>query len=182
MSKSKWITGSRAELFILKGWEEDRSDDYDYHPKGLHERVAVPIVLAPSLEMHSADSLESIWNFEAFADGDLPKDGEQRFFKVWFDFSTRKVLDVKCIKLETLDLVHDTYELEDPLDPDPVAKVQACFDMPENKMAFDGWERMLEGNVYFDLEVPKDVDFFILEEVRESWKAWQDFRAKTATS
>src|SRR5208337_146989 len=124
MSISKCLTGSRAELFILKSWEQDLSDDYDCDPKGLPEGVEVPMVLTPRLEMHSADSLESVWGCEVFAVDDLPKDGEQRFFKVWFDFSTRKVLDVKSIKPETLDLDHDTYELEDPIDPDAIAKVQ----------------------------------------------------------
>jgi hypothetical protein len=204
MSKSERITGSRVELFILKGWIQDFSHDYDYDPDGPPKGVDMPVLVAPVLEMHLADSLESVWDSEVFAVGDLPKDGEQRFFKVWFDLSTRKVLDVKSVKPETLDCVHDTYELEKPLDPDAIARVQACFDMPENTTAFDVLEiPVREGiaefmlrrgsppplpnqDIYCTLSVPDDVDFFITPEVRESWKDWQDFwqefRAKTATS
>jgi hypothetical protein len=171
MSNSKCISGSRVELFILKSWEPHESHDYD--PEGLPEGVGVPILVAPVLRIHLADRLENVWKDECFGVGDLPKDGEQRFFKVWFDFAARKVLDVKCIKLETLNPDLDTYELENPTDPDAIAKVQACFDMPKNKTAFEDLEILVrEGiaglklrygspppmpnqNVYFTLSVPE---------------------------
>jgi hypothetical protein len=200
MSESKAITGTPAELFILKSGVWALPDDNDYDLEGLPEKVAMPIVFAPVLGMHLADGLEKVWEDERFGVGDLPKDGEQRFFKVWFDLSTRKVLDVKSVKPETLDPVHDTYELEDPIDPNAITKVQACFDMPENETAFEALEILVrEGiaellrwrgspplmpneDIYFTLSVPEDVDFFISPEVRQSWKEWEDFQAKRATS
>lgn len=173
MSNSKCISGSRVELFTLKSWEPVESHDYDYYPEGLPEGFGVPILVAPVLRIHLADGLENVWKDECFRVGDLPKDGEQRFFKVWFDFAARKVLDVKCIKVETLNPDLDTYEVENPTDPDAIAKVQACFDMPENKTAFEDLEILVrEGigglklrygstlpmpnqNVYFTLSVPE---------------------------
>jgi hypothetical protein len=205
MSKTKGITGSRVELFILKSWEPDDSHDYEKDweegdPEGLPEDVEVPVRCIPVLEMHLADSLRSGCCCNLGVVPYLPNDGEQRFFKVWFDLSTRKVLDVRSVKPETFDLVSDTYELEDPADRDAIAKVQACFDIRENKGAFDGLEILVRDgiaelrlgsgsppllpsqHIYFTLSVPEDLDFFILPEVRESWKDWQDPRAKTATS
>jgi hypothetical protein len=203
MSESKCIAGSRVELFISKSGFDDCILDYDFDTEEFPDGVDMPTHFAPVLQMVLSDSLEHVlgadgWCFcDLTEDGEqhLREDGEQVLFKAWFDFSTRKVLAVKCIKIETINLDLDTYELEDPIDPNAIANVQACFDMPENKDAFDTIELMLREGVaealrragcaprpqasydvfFFELAVPEGVDFFITQGVRDSWKEWDDF-------